>query len=77
MRSVSGPLIHLAMLSRHEFEKIPAKEHEAYEVKHRGFAGWSVMRKSDNVVMADGLAQKSDAQAWIEKNGAAPLKQAA
>jgi hypothetical protein len=36
-----------------------------FEVKWRGGARWSVLRKQDGEVMVHGLAQESDAAKWI------------
>lgn len=39
-----------------------------FEAKHRGGAGWSVIRKSDKSVMFEKAATKAEAEAWIAEH---------
>lgn len=38
---------------------------EDYDVKFRGPRKWSVLRKSDNAVLAEGLHAEADARTWL------------
>lgn len=44
------------------------EENDDYEVKHRGGAKWSVLRKADKQVMVEGLASKADANTWLTEH---------
>lgn len=44
----------------------PLLKADTYTVKYRGAKKWSVIRDGDNAVMAEGLAQKQDAEAWLK-----------
>lgn len=46
---------------------VTAKMAEDYEVKYRGAARWSVIRKIDRVVMHENSADKADAERFLEK----------
>ena len=55
----------------------PEKLHtDDYEVKHRGRAGWSVLRKKDGAVIKDGFARREDAAAHMVEHAKAFLKAA-
>lgn len=74
---VAGQRVSAVMLRKHSFMPMIGKEHDAFDVEWAGpSAKWRVMRKSDRTVMADKLATKSEAVAWVEAQGS-PLKQAA
>jgi hypothetical protein len=40
---------------------------DGYKVSHRGPHRWSVVRKLDNQVMSEGLAQREDADHWLDR----------
>ncbi len=44
------------------FEGIPPTD---YEVKWRGGAKWSVIRKADNAVLMENIVSKLDAEIWL------------
>lgn len=46
-------------------EEVLAVESEDYEIKYRGNAKWSVVRKSDKAVLADGQETKEQAAEWL------------
>lgn len=46
-----------------------------HEVKHRGRAGWSAVRKSDHMVVVEGLPSKQAVIDWLKKP--TPVAQAA
>lgn len=47
-------------------EDKPAAADAIFEVKHRGGAGWSVVRRSDKVVVYEKGATRADAEAWVK-----------
>jgi hypothetical protein len=40
---------------------------DGVEIKHRGFAKWSAIRKSDKAVLVEGLDTKEEVAAWLKK----------
>lgn len=40
----------------------------AHEVRYRGAAKFSVIRKSDEALIKDGIASKAEAQTWLENH---------
>lgn len=48
---------------------MPKGELSSYEVRFRGPAKkWSVIRRSDGGILAEGMTQKQDAEAWLNKH---------
>lgn len=43
-------------------------ENPAFDVRHRGGAGWSVVRLSDKAVVFEGGKARSDAEDWVKAN---------
>jgi hypothetical protein len=41
---------------------------DAFDIKHRGGAKWSVLRKSDKRVMVENLETRNEAESWVAKN---------
>jgi hypothetical protein len=41
---------------------------DAHSVTYRGPHKWSIVRKADRNVLTEGIEQKDDAQAWLEKH---------
>jgi hypothetical protein len=49
-------------------ESSPAASGDEYEIKHRGGAGWSVLRKADKTIMVEKLDTRSGAEEWLQKH---------
>lgn len=45
-----------------------AKFMESHEIKYRGAAGWSVIRKADGAVLQERMTDKNTAIVWLEQN---------
>src|SRR5258708_7667818 len=66
-----APFTALVHVLRHiEFDKkaaaIPSKVPDGYDIRNRGKNGWQVVRKSDNVVLKEGLATQATAAAYLD-----------
>ena len=55
---------------RHLVLNTPAEKSAAspYDVRHRGGAGWSVVRLSDKAVLFEGGKTREDAENWVKAN---------
>ncbi len=68
VRSVADGEVRVAVLRKVELDDVaasPAPSEGEYEIKHRGGAGWSVLRKTDRKVMVERLDTKSAAEDWL------------
>ncbi len=72
IRSVGSQDVKVALL-RHVAFDAPAKQDDDYEVRSRGGAGWSVLRKSDKAVLFEKGQTRADAEAELAKIKAANL----
>ena len=68
VRSASANDAKVVVLRSHVFDA-PAKADDGhpFEVKHRGGAGWSVVRKSDKTVVFEKGATRDEAEAALAK----------
>ena len=70
VRSNTNNSVSVAVLRHIKFDSAPkpaADNGEPYEIKHRGGAGWSVIRKSDKVPVFEKGQSKLDAERWVEE----------
>jgi hypothetical protein len=70
VRRSSANAALVAVLRHHDFVgKVvatdPAVEHADFTVKHRGGAGWSVVRNSDKAIMFEKGETRDQAEKWI------------
>lgn len=65
VRSADATSARVALLELYTFGEAPRGEATAYEVKHRGPRGWSVVRLSDKKVVFENGATKEDADKWV------------
>jgi hypothetical protein len=71
VRSSTDNSVELVVLKHIEFDApTVADDGEPYEVKHRGGAGWSVIRKSDKAVVFEKGQSKLDAERWVKEKAA-------
>lgn len=56
-----------------EIEQLAPPSADEFEVKHRGGAGWSVIRKADKKVMFERGETQAQAAEWVSKNANAAL----
>jgi hypothetical protein len=69
VRSASGNDARVAVLRAVKLDQeVPAVESDDYEIKYRGNAKWSVVRKSDKAVLIDGQDTKEQAAEWLAKH---------
>lgn len=61
VRSASGTEANVALLHHVEFST-PSETTEEVEIKHRGRAGWSAVRKSDKTVLFEGGSTREQAE---------------
>ena len=69
VRATSDKAVTVAVIRNVVFDKpqAPAVAGEPFTVKHRGGAGWSVVRNSDKAVVFEGGKTRPDAEAWLEE----------
>jgi hypothetical protein len=71
VRSATGNSAKVVALAQHIFSA-PGKSVEgAYEVKHRGPRGWSVIRLADKIVVFEEGKTREDADQWVADNALA------
>lgn len=68
VRTVSPTGIKAYVLRHIEFDKTAAEAPPTLDIRHRGGAGWSVVRLSDKTVLFEGGKARSDAEDWIKAN---------
>lgn len=72
VRSATGNDARVVVLSEHIFSApVKADSTAAYEVKHRGPRGWSVIRQSDKTVVFEEGKTREDAEKWVTDNSLA------
>lgn len=71
VRSSTDNSVELVVLKYIEFDppSVP-DDGDPYEVKHRGGAGWSVIRKTDKAVVFEKGQSKLDAERWVKEKAA-------
>lgn len=72
VRSVTDNAVTVAVLRQVAFDppKQPAVAGEPFTVKHRGGAGWSVIRNVDKAVVFEKGATREEAEAWLDEQTA-------
>lgn len=65
VRGVTPNAVCVAVLREVRFNDSDAPATGGVTVKHRGGAGWSVVRDKDKVVLFEGGATKEDANKWV------------
>ena len=68
LRSTKIELPEVKPLVQRSAPKPGQKDDSSYEVKHRGAAGWSVVRKVDKAVVFEGGQSRRAAEDWLEAN---------
>lgn len=68
VRSTSERALKVHVLRHIEFDKDPAEAPPALDIRHRGGAGWSVVRLVDKTVLFEGGKARSDAEDWVKAN---------
>lgn len=70
VRSSTDTSVHVSVLRHVKFDDVAAKPAEnngdPYEIKHRGGAGWSVIRKSDKTVVFEKGQSRVEAERFLE-----------
>ena len=67
----TGPnFAKVRQLSFVEFAQAGKADELAFEIKHRGGAGWSVKRKSDGIVMFEKGETREQAEKWVAEHTA-------
>ena len=74
--SVSENDARVALLTKTAFADLQTKAPDAtdVEVKHRGAAGWSAIRKSDKAILIEGRGSKKEVEDWLAKHFAENLE---
>lgn len=67
VRAVVDTGVRVFVLRHTVFDEAKPVE-EGFEVKHRGGAGWSVLRKSDKAVLVEKLSTRQEAEEWVTQN---------
>jgi hypothetical protein len=67
VRSATANDVKVFLLRHQVFSEAKAPEGDL-EAKHRGGAGWSVVRKSDKRVLVEKLETRGEAEDWIANN---------
>lgn len=67
VRSVAANAVQVFTLNHVVFGGAKQVE-EGFDIKHRGGAGWGVVRKSDRAVLVEKLETRQEAEAWLAKN---------
>lgn len=66
VRSADGNSAKVFVLDSWIFDQVAEATPTAeFTVKHRGPKGWSVLRASDNAIVFEGGATRSDADQWV------------
>ncbi len=70
VRSATDNSVNLAVLRHIEFDSpVKAADNgDPYEIKHRGGAGWSVVRKADKVAVFEKGQSKLEAERWLAEH---------
>ena len=71
VRSTSALAATLAVLRSTDFtdaKQSPTAEAVQYDVRHRGGAGWSVIRRSDKAVLFEKGETREQAEDWLKAN---------
>lgn len=65
VRSADATSVKVALLELYTFDETQRADTEAFEIKHRGPKGWSVVRTSDKAVVFENGKSKDEATKWI------------
>ena len=65
VRSSDAISAKVALLELYTFDEVAQVEAAAFEIKHRGPKGWSVVRTSDKAVVFENGKAKDEASQWI------------
>ena len=68
VRASSDNSVAVVVLQKHVFSAPAPVADGTFELKHRGGAKWSVIRRSDKRVMVENLETRPEAESWVAKN---------
>ena len=70
VRSADSKDVRVGLLWCAKFDAPAQAVGPAYELKMRGPRKWSVIRKSDNTILAEGMDTREQAEAWLAEMAA-------
>lgn len=68
VRASADNSVLVTVLQKYVFSAPEAPADDAFEIKHRGGAKWSVIRKSDKRVLVENMETRGEADTWVAKN---------
>ena len=68
VRASTDNSVLVTVLQKYVFSAPEVPADDAFEIKHRGGAKWSVIRKSDKRVLVENLETRGEADTWVSKN---------